>query len=949
MPYTISKSIIGCFINLDLNNPDNQNQNYDFRILDNHTSDKFYMLGYLNLAKILCRNLGINLIKNDIIEENQNLEHRITINWFNYDVDNDSFTKNNDNNNDTNRYIEIYCTTIESYVLISNFDGQIDNFKLSLNTLTENGRTKGRDLFRFETNQNKINSNDLINSHFYLIFTTTQQQILNVIIDNNFNDKKISYQTHYNNNLNIQDNSFYLAFTSNSDISDINYLINISYDDFISLAYNCLPTPKFTYDEKNINRNDGDYIMLGDHEFGIAIDPSDNSKDKDDAIHFSETANEIIMTVYIADVLPYMNIDTYPFKYASYKGETEYISPTKKFPLIDSEISEDLISLMNGNNYANRIRITYSKKGNGEINPVPLRVELDRVRNLKVYYTTYSHVHQNLINEDNGENLLSEDGFISQNGFIRINRIIHNCFNLKPDLEIDLENIFRFGQLNNLDDTGFLRDQLKLFHTVYQLLSRSLESNNRIVTKNIGQEINFNFNEQWIHSLVEITAIETNIYCAMMQLNNFNNRTLYINEIDDYIRNYFIDSLTGNNNVMGFFRGERSDNDLILNSDYLLMFFDKNQNTSFLNFKNNFFSGNVIENLGVNYYYHQSLFSYIYYYELYNNKVLNKNVNQFSALNTTEFKFHYDINSVFYTHFTSPLRRFIDICVHANLFNDLNNHNLYNRYRNYFVNCYQNYTFNKNFKFFSFKFDLIKKLNEFQNPLNFSAVYFQDPNNVRFNGFFIPILEQMIYLKNNDTTQYLANQYYTLDITADDYKFDYLNPTLCNDNAFINTIINNYGLINENYNMNNNYHQDYLNKYLLPNNNIVAPTIYSLDQLNNIERKMHLTHNLIGNIVFDNQNNFYTFLNNFQVQISNQNGVFYLSKNNFLARIRNGHIFIDNNNNLVFTENTSYFQDINGYVYPDYVYGRIQVNIPIQYYIQFIDMNYGKKYMINYE
>jgi hypothetical protein len=367
-----------------------------------------------------------------------------------------------------------------------------------------------------------------------------------------------------------------------------------------------------------------------------------------------------------------------------------------------------------------------------------------------------------------------------------------------------------------------------------------------------------------------------------------------------------------------------------------------------LNFKNNGFGDNVIENLGVNYYYHQSLFKYIHYYELYNDKGLNKNNFSFSALNTTNFKFHYDLNSVFYTHFTSPLRRFIDICVHAKLF-IIDNNNLYNHYKNYFDNCYSNDTFNKNYKFFNFKFDLIKRLRDIQNPLNFSAVYFEDPNNDRFNGFFIPILEQMIYLKNNDNTQYIANQYYNLNITANNYKFDYLNPNPCDDNTFKLNIKNNYGLINQNYDITNNYHEDYLNKYLLPNNNIEAPTIYPLNQLNNIEHKMHLTHNVIENIVFDNHYNFYTFLNNFEVQFSNENEGFVLDKDSFLARIRNGNISIDNDYNLIFTQIFLYFQDIYGNLYPEYAYERTQVNIPIQYYIQFIDMSYRKKYMINYK
>ena len=69
--------------------------------------------------------------------------------------------------------------------------------------------------------------------------------------------------------------------------------------------------------------------------------------------------------------------------------------------MIDSELSEFYLSLglkneMKSTDRAILVSIIY-QINNGKLNPIPLKTEISRVKNLKILCTTYTQVHNEII------------------------------------------------------------------------------------------------------------------------------------------------------------------------------------------------------------------------------------------------------------------------------------------------------------------------------------------------------------------------------------------------------------------------------------------------------------------------------------------------------------------------------------------------------------------------
>jgi hypothetical protein len=416
--------------------------------------------------------------------------------------------------------------------------------------------------------------------------------------------------------------------------------IDIREDEFLSLYYNCLPTPLISVDEIRVGDN---YIEATDRNYhslpaglnwAIAIDPSDESKDKDDAIRFDVREGCVDMYVYISDVSPYINpTNKYLFDYCAYKQETEYIT-NKRYPMIDSKLSENQLSLMGNNKKAIEIKITYGYIG-GVINRDPLNVQVRKVKNLNVYATTYTKIHQNCI-------YINYSSFKGLLGKIGSKRKLYNNFVFKNNSDINISNIFTDTSL----DSTMIIEQLRLIHIFYEKIGLAVDTMDKICTFISSNEEETDPYESWIHALIELTAVEANKYIAMIEYKYYDTlcRTTTVLPCYDLTQEEIIrllNELTDKQERKGFYRV----------TDVTINVTDMDDRSK-------------------------------HYYQIVDDAFITSTYeiikNTFNipmkAKNITYPRLHKGLNTTFYTHFTSPLRRFCDLTVHNLLFLNYDNY-----------------------------------------------------------------------------------------------------------------------------------------------------------------------------------------------------------------------------------------------------------------------------------
>ena len=123
----------------------------------------------------------------------------------------------------------------------------------------------------------------------------------------------------------------------------------------------------------------------------VAIDPK-GSKDRDDAISALETEDNITLWVHISDVSPFLNPIDHPYHYyfAAEKITTDYFVGGNS-PLLDRRLSDQGLSLNGKNKRAVSVEITYKIKSKKEmeIYPLPIKIEIFRSQNLEITPTSY--------------------------------------------------------------------------------------------------------------------------------------------------------------------------------------------------------------------------------------------------------------------------------------------------------------------------------------------------------------------------------------------------------------------------------------------------------------------------------------------------------------------------------------------------------------------------------
>jgi hypothetical protein len=486
----------------------------------------------------------------------------------------------------------------------------------------------------------------------------------------------------------------------------IKEIIPVTFDEYLTYLYSSMLPYKYDLNDKlahkkhNIFKFDSREI----ERVAFAIDP-DGSKDRDDAIGAFylnngnivtslDKATHIKLMVHIADTLDYIipNKENYYYNYSKYKTTTDYLNKYN-LPMMDRYLSEDILSLDGDGKNAITTSLIYKilDKDKFIISNVPEKVDIFRSSNLKIIGTTYNKFALSF-------DLKPENGFNNKNFIERLiipcNKNVKRDYNMfiyegrykKKSNKIEkyvannLKQLYIFF-VNSLDHTG--KDSLLKIPSTLSLEGKKIYLDFRAI-------------DMWAHSLVEYTALETNIYFShlMVLLNNgtirkqsklsFDYKDIrnLINNQGNKIQKKILNNILDNKKIVkreiGIFRNLYcSQNDHYLNIktqklvikqaqknksveqiiNKMLQFYlskeDKNGNNNFmkmlLSLRQIMLLINTKTNLDIS------------------EKIISNDLRMKAKYEVTPLS-HIDVASYYYTHATSPMRRFVDINVHHLIF-----------------------------------------------------------------------------------------------------------------------------------------------------------------------------------------------------------------------------------------------------------------------------------------
>ncbi len=606
-----------------------------------------------------------------------------------------------------------------------------DKEKLIINTLTTNNTTIFPSLFQFEEinnmnsflGKNKKAYNHIFNikNQRYLVtgWINNKNKNINLILDLleiKNNKLKLSrykiFDSKILNNLDKTLNmhkskikSFCLFIVKIDKLKGelfIDFIIPVSFDEYLSYIYDLMLPYKYDFNEKLNIKNKIDENNNQLEKIAFAIDP-EGSKDRDDAISClylrekqndfeivleKKLASHIKLIVHISDTLSYIqpSDSNYYYQYSKYKCNTDYLDKYN-LPMMDRILSENYLSLEGKNKEAITINIIYKIIDHKKflIDPIPEKVTLTKSKNLNIIGTTYYDFATSF--------RLKKEKEYDNSCFI--DRLIINCNKkLKRDFnEFISEGKSKFSKYSNQLIANNLK-QLYIFfvnslnHTGKDTLIK-LPSNFVRNTFNGKSNIYLDFSpvDMWAHSLIEYTALESNIYFAyLMYLDtketNYNQIDLINQKIGKNNLDILFDNIIKKKSVpekkIGIYRNLYSPEigfDYYLNGkirdmikklykkvksypdlyEKFVTFFKYEKNVSsflklILALRQVILLINSKSNLEVSV------------------KLISKEIKMKAIYSFYPFA-HYDICTMFYTHATSPMRRFVDINVHNMIFN----------------------------------------------------------------------------------------------------------------------------------------------------------------------------------------------------------------------------------------------------------------------------------------
>jgi hypothetical protein len=466
--------------------------------------------------------------------------------------------------------------------------------------------------------------------------------------------------------------------------------------EFESILYNCLPTPKYSKKELQkmsnyLQENDNKYLDLKSK--AIAIDPP-GSRDKDDAISFNIVLNKdnnkplfLEMFVHISDVPPALNnnFNCYHFFYAFHKLETDYLYGAR-YPMIDSNLSESTnsLSLIGPGKRAFTVKTTYKFKSDGKtIFNVPEMVEMYLEKNIKIFATTYESIAVGTT--DYSIDLPINNEYVVKDKLVYEGKYLPTLNPVPCQAkQVNIDNMYWENTLND-EDKPYIQNQLDQLINVYKILITSLdicqEIKSFIQTKQYyNDDYQFNLREEWVHRLIEITALESNKYAALILYDKIKNKTFGVNQKTKLIGKLNMNQIKSYNNYFnrkerfngsfdedeGIFRGlyfgVKGHNDspkyvkqkynqcipACVQSDIAKMKNITDLNNLYLKFQ--------LDKLkGIN-----TPLSKLSSLASFNQTTENLGI----ALYSTTARPHFNTRLYYYTYFTSPMRRVVDCFVH---------------------------------------------------------------------------------------------------------------------------------------------------------------------------------------------------------------------------------------------------------------------------------------------
>lgn len=478
--------------------------------------------------------------------------------------------------------------------------------------------------------------------------------------------------------------------------------------EFQSILYNCLPTPKFSKKELRLisnyyKKNDNLYRDSENKTMGIAIDPP-GSKDKDDAISFNIVYNKsqpvfLEMFVHISDVPPVLNCDftNYHFYYGFHKLETDYMLGCR-YPMIDPNLSEsdNSISLIGPNKRSYTLKITYRYKPNKTkshryIYDIPEKVEMYLEKNIKIFATTYESI---AVNTTDYSKDLSVNNIYNENSPLVYNDKPIQTLNPIPSEPIPLVNIDSIKWENKSDiksksDRDFLQNQLDSIAQIYKTLIQSLtivqDIKPMLQSKQYyNDDYTYNLREEWVHRLIEITALESNKYAALILYKKIKNKqfgitdkTIGILDKDEIIKyndlfssqDRFLGPIKNNEGIFrGLYYGVKAHND---SPEFVKNTYNKSLPSSLLDYVKSYEKITDLPNLYLKFQLDKisqdmSPMEKILATASFSQSSDNLGV----ALYSSGIRPHLNAKLYYYTFFTSPMRRIVDCFVQYCLISD---------------------------------------------------------------------------------------------------------------------------------------------------------------------------------------------------------------------------------------------------------------------------------------
>lgn len=473
--------------------------------------------------------------------------------------------------------------------------------------------------------------------------------------------------------------------------------------EFQSILYNCLPTPKFAKKEldrinDHYNETDELYRDGTNKTRAIAIDPP-GSKDKDDAISFNIVYSKgkpslLEMFVHISDVPPILNQDynKYHFYYGLHKLETDYMLGCR-YPMIDANLSESTnsISLIGSGKRSYTLKTTYRykpetdpKKYGRYVFDIPEKVEMYLEKNVKVFATTYESIatgttdYSKDLPESNQyvvHHKLSYDNKpVSTLNPIPCESIVHVDINSiqwenKSDIKSDADKKYLQSQLNNI--TG-------IYGTLIRSLSIVQDIKPMMQTKQyFNDDYQFDLREEWIHRLIEITALESNKYAALILYDKIKNKTFgvvnktigkltaeQIKSYNDYFSSYerFIGEVPEDEGIFrGLYYGVRGHND---SPKYVRENYNKSFPSALMSSIKPGEKLSDLPNLYLKFQMEKTDNTMTPMGKILGSASFNQSTENLGvALYSTAVRPHLNAKLYYYTFFTSPMRRIVDCFV----------------------------------------------------------------------------------------------------------------------------------------------------------------------------------------------------------------------------------------------------------------------------------------------